>query len=487
MKKLIKVLCLVLTMCLFVGICGCAEEEKKNVVVKKNPYDNEDTLMASQAIDITKNKTSQYKIVIAEKANANTKDAADFLSKALALATNTTLEVVTDKSEPYEYEILIGDTNRDECKQVSKDIKENEYRVKMVNKKLCFTAGSYLMLRNSLCDFLFKTVEFSSLFDYKEDKECRVSEDYSLTKVTENYLPQNPIYNKGDFDASALEGLFEGKKVVATEIKDGLGNKFGMHFTDFLRVGNEYWCYYIQPKDDGQSAVGLAISTDGVEFEKKADVLLAADSGWDKRFSSFPGIWYDNGTFYLAYEGAGDASSPGAIGLAVSKDGINFERKGKILEATGKGIYSVNVGTPDLFKKDGKWYLSYHTYDGKSCQLCVAIGTDLMNLTHHKANPVIPTSKNGPDSGTTGRRDVIYYNGWFYMTYEISTKPPYATAKWSHTFARSKDFINWETVEQVIPSKDGFGNDGPSFLVIDGELWVYYRTGVTSRYKLAIE
>ncbi len=482
-----KLLCFILSFCLLVCICGCGENEKQNVVVKKEPNSHEDELMVSQAIDITNNKNTQYNIVIAEKASADTKAAAKLLADALKIATGTEIEIVSDKTEPKEFEILLGDTNRSESSTASADIKENEYRVKMINKKLCFVAGSYLMLRNSLCDFLLKTVEFSSVFDYKTDMECRVAEDYFVKKITENYIPKNPIYSKGDFDASALEGLFEGKKVVATEMTDGIGNKFGMHFTDFLRVGNEYWCYYISPKEDGQSAVGLAISTDGVDFKKRADVLLPADTGWDKRFSSFPGVWYDNGTFYLAYEGAGDEDSPGAIGLAVSKDGINFERKGKILEATGKGIYSVNVGTPDLFKKDGKWYLSYHTFDGKSCQLCVAIGTDLLNLTHHKANPVIPTSENGPDSGTTGRRDVLYYDGWFYMTYEISTKPPYATAKWSHTFARSKDFINWETVEQVIPSKEGFGNDGPSFLVVDGELWVYYRTGVTSRYKLTIE
>lgn len=452
---------------------------------KKETASNGDKSVMNSGLNIASKGESEFVIVVSKTASEDIKDAASFLSKALELSTGAKLSVVTDDAEETKNEILIGDTNREESSKNATNIKENEYRVQVFNGKLCFNADNYFVLRTAINDFLLKQVDFMSVCEYKTEKNCSISTDYSIVKNVKNYIPVNPIYEKDDFDGSALVGLFEGKTVFVKDKSEELGKDLGMHFTDFIQIGNEYWCYYIESMEGEKSAVGLAVTTDGTVFTKRATVLLPSENGWDSKFASFPGIWYDNGIFYLAYEGAGD--SAGAIGLATSKDGINFEKKGKILDATGKGIYSVNVGTPDLFKKDGKWYLSYHTYDGLSCQLCVAIGTDLMNLKHHKANPVIPTSKDGPDSGTTGRRDVIFYDGWFYMTYEISTKQPYSEAQWSHTFARSKDFINWETVEQLIPSNKGFGNDGPSFAVIDGKLWVYYRMGATMRYMLELK
>ena len=100
----------------------------------------------------------------------------------------------------------------------------------------------------------------------------------------------------------------------------------------------------------------------------------------------------------------------------------------------------------------------------KDCQIGVAYGTDIMNLTMVD-HPVIETSNNpdDPDCGTCGRRDVIYYDGWYYMVYEISTDGgkinrnlgddlgvegryyyDFGGSNWGHKFARSKDMINWE-------------------------------------------
>lgn len=492
MKTIIRVISAVLVICSVLFLTGCKEDsDTVSSTHKKGNTPNESEsglIMNSDGINIVFNKESNYTIVYSS-GEKKAKESAEFLASSLLSATGVKLNVASDKSKAAEFEILIGNTNREESAELSTDIEKNQYRIKMINQKLCIVADSFVMLHNAVTDFLKETVDFNSVCDYSTNKDCVLSKNYTLSKTRTDPIPSNPIYKKGDFNDGALVGLFDrNKKVFARDLKENLAPQTQMHFTDFLTVGDEIWCYYIQPLGNGASGVGLAVSTDGIKFEKRANVLVPSKSGWDSRFASFPGIWYDNGVYYLAYEGAGGADSPGAVGLATSTDGINFEKKGKILDATGKGIYSVNVGTPDLFKKDGTWYLSYHTYDGKTCQLCVAIGKDLMNLTHHKANPVIPTSENGPDSGTTGRRDVIFYDGWFYMTYEISTRPPYDSAKWSHTFARSKDFINWETVEQIIPSTNkGFGNDGPSFLIRDGEVWVYYRTGLTSCYRLSLD
>ena len=92
--------------------------------------------------------------------------------------------------------------------------------------------------------------------------------------------------------------------------------------------------------------------------------------------------------------------------------------------------------------------------------------------------PVIPTQKDTAWSGTTGRRDVFYCDGYYYMVYEVSTEAVepygYGSAAWSHMFARSKDMINWEITEgpQIVLDHLGLGNDQPCWIVIDGELYV---------------
>lgn len=299
--------------------------------------------------------------------------------------------------------------------------------------------------------------------------------------------------NKVDADFSGLVGLFEGKNVQYTMKSTSIGGKLNMHFADFLQVGDQIWAYYIKWEKHGEQKKGciaLAKSDDGIQFTDCGTVLHASDSGWDSRMATFPGIWYEDSTYYLVYEGAGDNN--GAIGLATSKDGVNFEKYGEngmILNYSGEGHEAVNIGTPDLVRVNGVWYLTYHSYDGVDCQLCIAYGTDLANLKKYEHNPLIPTSRTGNDSGTVGRRDLIYYDGWFYMVYEISSDPPYETAKWGHKFARSKDLSNWETVDSPYPiTSKGMGNDGPAFVVLNGRLWVYFREpgNVLGRYTLII-
>ena len=266
-----------------------------------------------------------------------------------------------------------------------------------------------------------------------------------------------------------------------------------MHFADFVWVGQEIWAYYICADVYGKMGIGLAKSTDGINFTNYGCVLSSSPGEWDNTMSSFPGIYLDNGTFYLVYEGSG-SNERGAIGLATSTDGVHFTKRGRILDKNSTGWERVNIGTPDLYKVGNTWYLSYHGYDGTDCQIGMAYGTDLFNLTK-RSNPVIPTTANGPDAGTTGRRDIIYDNGFYYMVYEISTDAnngDYSGALWSHAFARSANLLDWD----VLPFKNiisqtnyTMGNDGPSFLQIDGVTWIYYRTpgNITRRARIANE
>ena len=111
-------------------------------------------------------------------------------------------------------------------------------------------------------------------------------------------------------------------------------------------------------------------------------------------------------------------------------------------------------------------------------------------------DPIIPTKPNSLWSGTTGRRDVIYVGGTYYMVFEISTEQPYNSAYWTHMFARSDDLIHWEICDGPLVRRlnasgepvKGFGYDGTCWCVVGKHLYVYFRTGtLTQRAELVLE
>ena len=299
-----------------------------------------------------------------------------------------------------------------------------------------------------------------------------------------------------------LEGIFNGKTIETIKEKD-IGKTFNMHFPDMAYVNGKIYAYYITYNTKtGKGGVGLAISSDGINFENKGCVI-EPDQDYDKNGAYFAGVWIDNGIYYLVYESKGaENSSYGTlenVALATSSDGINWNKKGVILyKDTNENWQKANVGTPDLYKSGDTWYLTFHGYNYTDCQIGVAYGKDLTNLKVHN-NPVIPTEDNTLHSGTTGRRDVIYINGWYYMVYEISTDANgnFGNAKWTHQFARSKDMINWTSVSLPLikqknadgTDKNGFGYDGPCWVIINDHIYVYFRdtNNATTRAELTLK
>ena len=231
-------------------------------------------------------------------------------------------------------------------------------------------------------------------------------------------------------------------------------------------------------------------------YTKQLSVTVAEGSypQWDGYCASFPGIFKDNGQYFLVYEGANPyAGSTGDIGLAMSVDGLNFHRhqQNPILTYNTSGWEEANIGTPTLFKEGSVWYLYYHGFDWTDCQNGVATGTDILNLTKYAYNPTIPTVNGTFESGTVGRRSSIWKSdvtGLYYMAYECSTEQPYPTAQWSTCIARSQNKIDWQKYSSnpVIPISSGFGNDGPELIVINDITYLYVRaaSGGMDRYRL---
>jgi len=292
---------------------------------------------------------------------------------------------------------------------------------------------------------------------------------------------------------------------------ENIGRDFGFHFVSIRPSGGELLGYYIHNYRGSdsklKSTVGRARGRDGINWTNDGMVLdvghTTAQSAtnalnWDDRLASFPGVWEDGGTWYLVYEGAAENIdfSPGDIGLATSTDGTHFIKSSKnpILRHDPNSWERVNIGTPSLYKENGVWYLFYHGFDGNVCQIGVASGVSLTNLTKSPSNPIVPVAlrKDTWDIGTIGRRSCIAREGLFYyFAFEGSTAQPYETAKWSSGFARSTNLVSGWTKyagNPVIPqTPGGFGNDGPELLQLDKAWYLYVRSplgNVCDRFRL---
>ena len=310
--------------------------------------------------------------------------------------------------------------------------------------------------------------------------------------------------------APSLTDLWNGQATWVTNASK-IGGSFGFHFISILPSDHELWAYYIGHYNaaDGRSklTVGRARGTDGINWTNDGMVLDVGQAAqgtngtppaWDDRLTSFPGAWKDGNTWYLVYEGASEnaALSPGDIGLATSTDGRHFVKHpdNPILRHNTTGWERANIGTPSLYKEHSIWYLFYHGYDGNVCQIGVASGTSLTNLTKSMANPILPVTAGAAawDTGTIGRRSAITKEGaYYYFAFEGSTPQPYTLAKWSSGLARSTNLLSaWIKCPRnpMIPqTPGGMGNDGPELLRLGSTWYLYVRPPAgsgTERFRL---
>ncbi|WP_309713518.1 hypothetical protein [Armatimonas sp.] len=304
--------------------------------------------------------------------------------------------------------------------------------------------------------------------------------------------------------AQGLPDIWSGRAKCTIENR-ALGSAFGMHFiATYAESPTSLLTYYISNNANG-SATGLAITRDGINFTNMGVVLTQGPNVFDNRLASFPGVAaLDGSRIAMVYEAAGKSSSyPGDIGLALSSNGRQFTKDPSPIlvharRQPGDANLNLNwernnIGTPSLVVVGNTRYLFYHGF-GKSwesgspddCQVGVAVGTDLRNMTRYSGNPIIKTGARGTwDSGSIGRRSIQRgSDGWWYLVYEGSTDQPYDRASWSTGLARSRDLLNWQKFSgnPILPrTASGFGYDGPELVLLNGRTYIYFRNGATYR------
>lgn len=123
-------------------------------------------------------------------------------------------------------------------------------------------------------------------------------------------------------------------------------------------------------------------------------ILAPTAAGWESHALYNPTAWTDGKEVSLLYRAEGPCSFAGRsftsrIGLALSRDGIHFERQpAPVLEPTEWYETPGGCEDPRLVRIGDTFYLTYTGYDGKVARLCMAVSRDLRQW--EKWGPMFP-------------------------------------------------------------------------------------------------
>ena len=122
----------------------------------------------------------------------------------------------------------------------------------------------------------------------------------------------------------------------------------------------EYRMYYTG-QGDVQGSIGLAFSTDGINWTNSSNnpVLLPGSYGsWDQSAVAAPTVIKDETGYKLYYHGWSDEYGNWDIGLATSTDGIN-RVKYPTPVMYGSSGWEYQLGPSSIIKINGTYYLYY--------------------------------------------------------------------------------------------------------------------------------
>ena len=201
----------------------------------------------------------------------------------------------------------------------------------------------------------------------------------SLPKLVTTLHDNNPVLplgNTGEWDAGSMRDMA------------------------MLYANGQYYMFYtgaITNVTPYTPSIGLATSPDGYTWTKQGKVfdrnttMGLFDSGGV--FS--PGIYWENGIFYMYYTGINDPNQwyngPCKIGLAISPDGITWTRNGTTpvldRDQAWEGIQGVYAC--DVKKVNGKYLMLYTSHADSWWRIGAATSTDLINWVKRADNPIL--------------------------------------------------------------------------------------------------
>ena len=247
--------------------------------------------------------------------------------------------------------------------------------------------------------------------------------------------------------------------------------------------------WYTGDSGSSPARIGLATSTDGVNWQKSAgNPVLSPNQNWETEGIVVGSVIHD-GTFFRMWYAGYDSSWVARIGYASSPDGITWTKLGSnpILDVGASGSWDDgDVRGPAVIREGVAYHMWYEGNDGMTSRIGHATSSDGVSWTKDPANPVL-------DVGQTGHWDwldvysphVIVVGGQYVLWYSGETLP----LAWQMGYALSSDGSQWTRGEMVVPEGSSGAFDDNSAddasVLLDGTVFkIWYSGHDGSRYTI---
>jgi predicted GH43/DUF377 family glycosyl hydrolase len=214
----------------------------------------------------------------------------------------------------------------------------------------------------------------------------------------------------------------------------------GVNHSPIFFENNQYKMWYTSISNDTRGYVWYAVSSDGINWMRpSSEPVLRPSLYWDSTIVSAGAIIKEQNEYRMYYSGFANNIGKYQIGLATSTDGINWvKRPNPIL--VGGANWDGNVGVTDVLKVGDTYYLFYHGYNSLSySQISIGLATsgDGINWTKYSGNPILVKTQSWEGAGPLSP-SVIFENGKFEMVYSNTL-----SGISGFGFATSLDGKNW--------------------------------------------
>ncbi|MDP2303250.1 MAG: hypothetical protein Q8N03_12595 [Ignavibacteria bacterium] len=254
----------------------------------------------------------------------------------------------------------------------------------------------------------------------------------------------------------------------------------GVRMPRVLLDDGVYKMWFVSLGSSGASSISYATSSNGMLWNRYSNnpVLLPGigSNGWDSHSITPGAIIRDDSGYKLYYSGTISNSDPTHIGMATSTDGINWVKTPMpILYAGTSWDYLMSCG--DVIKIGSVYYMYY---SGKSQSNVVKIGlatsTDGINWVKHEGNPILQPSQAWESTGIYSP-SVVKIGEVYKLFYANVTN----TNIKGFGVATSANGINWvkETSNPFFTQSNTHNNwvdyiQDPSARLINEKVWIYY-------------
>ncbi len=226
-----------------------------------------------------------------------------------------------------------------------------------------------------------------------------------------------------------------------------------------LKEGSEWRMWYTGYNKDSIDThfLGLAISDDGINWERYPSNPIYKDSWVEDMF-----VIKNNSTYYMFAEGRNDI-----MHWFTSHDGISWNNEGAVKVYTTDGVLLKGVlGTPTVWIEDNVWYLYYEKRDSG---IWVAKSKDLKEWKNISDDPIITIGPDAYDKYAVAMDHIVKYDGRYYGYYHATAKEDWS--EWTSDVAMSEDLIHWKKY----PGNPVIGvNKSSPVLVQDGDRYLLY-------------